>query len=238
MSADPRPVVAVLLAGGTGTRMGAERPKQLLELAGRTILEHSLRAFHEHPQVDEVLVVMAPGHLGAAEELAARYPRTSAVLEGGETRSDSTRAALMHLGDGDRLVLVHDAARPLVSAQVITDCLAGLREHPAVLVAVPATDTIVEVGSDETVRDVPARAGLWRVQTPQGFRCDVLRAAYAAAAADPDFVATDDASVVFRYLPDHTVGVVAGEERNIKVTTPLDLRLAEALLDSDDDRAG
>jgi 2-C-methyl-D-erythritol 4-phosphate cytidylyltransferase len=233
MSAETLPVVAVLLAGGTGARMGADQPKQLLELRGRTILEHSLIAFHGHPGVDEILVVMAADHLAAAQEVAAGYPKVRGVIEGGGTRSESTMRALDHLGDRDCLVLVHDAARPLVSAAVIGRCLEGLAEHPAVLVAVPATDTMVEVDADETVRSVPRRSSLRRVQTPQGFRSHVLRSAYAAAEADPDFVATDDASVVFHYLPGHSVCVVAGEERNLKVTTPLDLTIAEALLGAD-----
>jgi len=233
MSAEFLPVVAVLLAGGTGARMGSDQPKQLLELGGRTILEHAIVAFHEHPGVDEVLVVMAADHLAAAERVAAGYSKVSGVVEGGGTRSDSTMRALERLGDRECLVLVHDAARPLVSADVIARCIEALAAHPAVLVAVPATDTMVEVDADETVRSVPPRSSLRRVQTPQGFRSDVLRSAYAAAGADPDFVATDDASVVFHYLPGHSVGVVAGEERNLKVTTPLDLRLAEALLRAD-----
>jgi 2-C-methyl-D-erythritol 4-phosphate cytidylyltransferase len=183
--------------------------------------------------VDEILVVMAADHLAAAQEVAAGYPKVRGVIEGGGTRSESTMRALDHLGDRDCLVLVHDAARPLVSAAVIGRCLEGLAEHPAVLVAVPATDTMVEVDADETVTSVLRRSSLRRVQTPQGFRSDVLRSAYAAAEADPDFVATDDASVVFHYLPGPSVGVVAGEERNLKVTTPLDLTIAEALLGAD-----
>lgn len=230
MSAPSVPVVAVVLAGGSGSRFGAERPKQLLEIAGRTVLEHSVRAFDRHPRVDEVLVVMARDYVAQAEDLVSGCSKVSGVIEGGASRSESTMAALSHLGDRECLVLVHDAARPLVSERVISGCIDALAEHPAVLVAVPATDTMVEVGADDTVRSVPERASLRRVQTPQGFRSDVLRAAYAAAAADPDFIATDDASVVFRYLPDHSVGIAAGEERNLKITTPEDLRLAEALL--------
>ena len=233
MSAETVPVVAVLLAGGVGSRMGSDQPKQLLELGGRTVLEHSLTAFHEHPDVDEVLVVMAGDHLAAAEQVAAGHPKVTGVVEGGRTRSESTMRALERLGDRECLVLVHDAARPLVSAEVIGRCIEALVDHPAVLVAVPATDTMVEVDADETVRSVPPRSSLRRVQTPQGFRSDVLRSAYAAAEADPDFVATDDASVVFHYLPGHSVAVVAGEERNLKVTTPLDLQLAESLLRAD-----
>jgi len=222
--------VAVLLAGGTGSRTGLEMPKQLVEVGGRTVLEHALRALHDHPQVDDVVVVMAPGHLDAARAVAAGYPKVSAVLPGGTTRTASTLAALAHLGDEDCLLLLHDAARPLLPQRVIDDCLAALADHGAVATAVPSTDTVFEVGPQGTITGVPARAGLRRAQTPQGFRSDVLRRAYASAGADPDFVATDDCSVVHHYLPEVPVAVVDGDEVNLKVTSRLDLAVVEALL--------
>lgn len=222
--------VAVLLAGGTGSRTGLGLPKQLVEVGGRTLLEHALRALHAHPQVDDVVVVMAPGHLDAARAVAAGYPKVSAVLPGGATRTASTLAALAHLGDEDCLLLLHDAARPLLTQRIIGDSLAALADHDAVATAVPSTDTVLEVGPGGTLTGVPARAGLRRAQTPQGFRSDVLRRAYAAAAADPDFVATDDCSVVHRYLPEVPVAVVDGDEVNLKVTSRLDLMIVEELL--------
>jgi len=231
MDESPRPRrVAVLLAGGTGTRTGLDVPKQLAVVGGRTVLEHSLRALHEHPDIDEVLVVMAAGHLDAAREVVDGYGKVSAVLPGGETRTASTLAALAHLGDADCWVLLHDAARPLLPARVVTDCLAALADHGAVATAVPSTDTVFEVGPDGTISGVPSRATLRRAQTPQGFHADVLRRAYAVAAGDPDFVATDDCSVVHHYLPDVPVAVVAGDEANRKITTTLDLVLVEELL--------
>lgn len=224
--------VGVLLAGGTGVRVGLDRPKQLVDLAGRSLLEHSLHTLHEHPGVDEVVVVMAPGHLDPAREIASRHPRVSAVLPGGATRTASTLAALDHLADREEEchLLLHDAARPLLSARIVTDCLAALATYAAVATVVPSTDTVFEVGDDGTIAGVPPRDGLRRAQTPQGFHAGVLRRAYALAAADPAFVATDDCTVVHRYLPDVPVGVVAGDERNLKVTTALDLVVVEALL--------
>jgi 2-C-methyl-D-erythritol 4-phosphate cytidylyltransferase len=222
--------VAVLLAGGTGSRTGLELPKQLVEVGGRTVLEHALRALHDHPRVDDVVVVMTPGHLDAARTVAAGYPKVSAVLPGGETRTASTLAALAHLGDEDCLLLLHDAARPLLTQRIVGDCLAVLADHGAVATVIASTDTVFEVGPDGTISGVPARAGLRRAQTPQGFRSDVLRRAYAAAAADPDFVATDDCSVVHHYLPDVRVAVVEGDEVNLKVTSRLDLAIVAELL--------
>lgn len=239
---EPRRRVAVLLAGGTGTRIGAAvsggLPKQLLEVAGRTLLEHSLRALHDHPDVDAITVVMSAGHLDAARAIVERggyAGKVTAVVAGGRTRSDSTVAALATLPDEPCLVLVHDAARPLVTARIISDCFESLASYPVVNVAVESADTIVTVDGDGRVRDTLDRSVLRRVQTPQGFRSEVLREAYALAAADPDFTATDDCGVVMRYLPDQPVVVVPGDERNLKVTTPVDLQVVDALLSRADD---
>lgn len=238
MDQSQRTCVAVLLAGGVGKRAGLGMPKQFAELRGRTILEHSLGALHDHPQVDGVLVVMAPGFVDAARVITAAYPQVLDVIEGGTERSDSTVRALdwleqlshagPHVGD----VLIHDAARPLLSAEVITRCVAALETHEAVGIGVPSSDTIFHTDQAGALLDVPPRQSLWRAQTPQGFRLATLQAAYDVALADPDFVATDDCSVVHRYLPDITVHVVDGDERNIKVTGPLDLAIAEVLLGS------
>lgn len=224
--------VAVVLAGGVGARMGLGVPKQLVEVAGRTILEHSVAAFDRHPAIDEVLVLMTTGHVEAARELVARagFRKVSRVLEGGTTRNDTTRRALDAVGDQECNLLFHDAVRPLVTERIIADCVAALEHHLAVNVAIPSTDTILEVGADETVRQIPSRDRLRRAQTPQGFRASVIRAAYERAASDPGFAATDDCGVVLRYLPEVPIVVVPGDSRNIKVTEPMDLYLAERLL--------
>ncbi len=238
MAPDPSTsVVAVLLAGGVGARMGVDRPKQLLEIGGRTILEHGQAALHDHPAVTEVVIVMAPGHLDVAQSLAERHPKVSAVVEGGESRADSTRRALDAIGERDGLVLVHDAARPLVSERIISDCIAALLDHDAVAVAVPSTDTILEVDADGFVRSIPPRTTMQRAQTPQGFRIAVLRNAFEKAAADPGFEATDDCGVVLRYRPDARIAVVAGDEANLKVTRPGDVAIAEQWLRSSGGRA-
>lgn len=223
----------MLLAGGIGARVGGDLPKQLVEVAGRPLLEHSLATFHAHDAIAEVLVVMAPAHLAAAEALVSSYPKVRAVLPGGATRSDSTLVALAELAD-DELVLFHDAARPLVTARMIDDCLAALATDDAVGTVVESADTVWQVDADGHLAGIPSRAGLRRVQTPQGFRAGTLRAAYDVALADPAFEATDDCAVVFRYTPAVRVALVPGEERNLKVTTPSDLRVAEALLSEDE----
>jgi 2-C-methyl-D-erythritol 4-phosphate cytidylyltransferase len=227
--------VAVILAGGVGTRVGLDIPKQLIKVAGHTILEHTLATINAHPLVDEVIVMMAQGHLDAVHTIVrdGDYTKVTQVLEGAETRNGTTLRALDALyssGAGDDAkVLFHDAVRPLLSPRIITDCFEALETYDAVDVAIPSADTIIEVDADNVIRNIPPRANLRRGQTPQAFRAGVIRAAYAVAADDPDFQATDDCSVVLRYSPDVPIWVVAGEERNMKVTEPIDVYLADKL---------
>jgi 2-C-methyl-D-erythritol 4-phosphate cytidylyltransferase len=224
-------MVAVILGGGTGTRFGAALPKQLLILNGRTLVEHCVAAFSAAPGIDEILLVMPPAYHDEAMRMVGG--QVSAIIEGGTARSDSVRNALAHIGarhdPADTGVLIHDAARPLVTQQIIADCAAALHQHDAIGTAVPTSDPILVV-TDRVIADVPPRESLYRAQTPQCFRLEVIARAHALAAADPDFTPTDDCGVVLRYLPGIPVHIVAGSERNIKVTYPSDLPVAEALL--------
>jgi ribitol-5-phosphate 2-dehydrogenase (NADP+) / D-ribitol-5-phosphate cytidylyltransferase len=223
--------IAVLLAGGVGVRIGLDIPKQLLKVAGKTLLEHTIAVLDRHPLVDEVVVMMAPGHLDAVRAIVRNggYDKVNAIEEGGQTRNETTQRALAAIGDDESHVLFHDAVRPLLSARIITECFEALEEHPAVDVAIPSADTIIEVGPDNTIREIPPRAALRRGQTPQAFRSSVIRRAYALADQDPTFEATDDCTVVLRYLPDEPIWVVRGDERNMKVTDPIDVYIADKL---------
>lgn len=248
-------VVAVVLAGGTGTRVGLSVPKQLLKVAGRSIIEHTIAALHESPLIDEILVLMAPGHLDAVRALVrdGRYPKVSQILEGSGTRNDTTRAAIAALtatlGEQDCHILLHDGVRPLVSQKIIEANLAALATYDAVDTAIPSADTVIAVhpGGNE-IADVPDRSTLRRGQTPQSFRLSVLREAYERAGEDPGFAATDDCTVVLRYLPGIRIAVVPGEQSNLKITEPIDVHVADKLfqlassqpsveLDADDLRA-
>lgn len=224
---------AVLLAGGVGTRVGLDIPKQLIRIAGSSILEHTLATFDGHPEVDEIVIMMAPGHLDAVRAIVrdGGYRKVVAILEGAETRSGTTMRALDALDaePSDRKVLLHDAVRPLVSRRIVSDCYAALDRYQAVDVAIPSADTIVEITAENTIASVPRRASLRRGQTPQGFRLSVIREAYARAMRDPAFEATDDCTVVLRYLPEVPIWVVPGDERNMKVTDPIDIYLADKL---------
>ena len=223
--------VAVLLAGGVGTRVGLDFPKQLIKIAGKTILEHTLAVLDAHPAVDEIIVLMAPGHLDAVRAItkSGGYSKVTQILEGADTRNGTTQRALEALGTDECNVLFHEAVRPLVSGRIIQECFDALLTHQAVDVAIPSADTIIEVNDDDTIRDIPPRASLRRGQTPQAFTASVIKAAYVHAGQDPDFVATDDCTVVLRYLPDVPIHVVRGDERNMKVTEPIDVYLADKL---------
>jgi 2-C-methyl-D-erythritol 4-phosphate cytidylyltransferase len=239
-------MVAVVVGGGVGQRLGAGMPKQLLTLGGRTLVEHCVAAFEAAPGVDEIVVVMAHRYTEPVERLVDErgFGKVSGVIEGGASRPESVRAALAAIaasvggpgaggagvdGLGDLGVLLHDAARPLVDQRIIADCVAALDEHEAAGVAVPASDTMV-VTQDGVMVSMPSREGLLRCQTPQCFRLPVIALAHERAAADPGFSPTDDCGVVLRYLPEVPVHVVPGSERNIKVTYRQDLAVAEALL--------
>lgn len=216
--------VALILAGGRGTRLGADTPKQFLTLGGKTVLRRAVEAFLDHPAVDRVRVVIAAGdrprHDAALSGLAVMEP----VL-GGASRQESARRGLESLcGFPPRLVLIHDAARPFPDPDTIERTVRALERHPAAAPALPFTDTVKEVHGGLVSRTVD-RFRLQSVQTPQGFRFPQILAAHRAAAARE---ATDDAAVAEQAGLE--VSLVAGSKANMKITTDDDLVLARRLL--------
>ena len=219
--------VAILLAGGSGHRYGADCPKQFVRIEERTVLEHSLAAFEQSPHIDAVVVVSHPQHLDEVRQLlpASQHPKLRAVVAGGAERQDSTLNALRALEQVTDLpleqlrILIHDAVRPAVSQTVIERVCTALDTHAAVNLVVPVTDTLLEIDENGS-----------RVQTPQGFQAATLQHAYDVALTDPNFQATDDCGVVFRYLPDVKIALVEGEQSNIKLTYPEDYHVLHHLL--------
>ena len=228
--------VAVILAAGSGSRTGLSTPKQFLPLGGKTVLEHSVQTFNDHPGIDEVVIVTATEFIERVRAIVKTngWTKVSAVLPGGKERFDSSLAAVRHFEDNpDTVMLFHDAARPLVSERIISDAIKAMEKYDAVDVAIPAVDTIVQCNREGThMESVQDRNLLWRMQTPQGFRQRTIEEAYRIALQDPQFTATDDCGTVLRYLPDVKVGIVRGSERNIKLTYADDLSLLEFLLSS------
>ena len=237
-TAQTTPVVAVVLAAGSGLRFDPANPKQLVSLAGTPIVGWSIAAFERNPRVTDILVVVNAQVRQAVEQLiaAAGYTKVQAVIDGGAERSDSTEAALRMLADhgvpADAKVLIHDSVRPFVSQAQIDGCIDALDEFKAATVACPSTDTILltqDLGDRETVVQVPERRHSFRAQTPQAFRFETIRTAYDLAADDPDFRPTDDTHVVVDYLPNEPVAIVGGSPLNMKVTTQDDMPFAQLI---------
>jgi len=212
---------AVLVAAGEGTRLGADRPKAFVGLGDEVLLARSLRMLEDHPALDGVVVVVPEGWEEPAtllaDELAAG--KVAAAVTGGASRAESVAAGLAAVPDEADLIVVHDAARPFASAELLSRVLAALGEAEGAVPGVPVTDTVKRVDGGRVVETLD-RAHLVAVQTPQGFHAGVLRAAYDRA-GDRLAAATDCAALV--EATGATVTVVTGEHANLKVTTPDDL---------------
>lgn len=218
----PLAVGAVVPAAGLGVRLGPGAPKALRDLAGEPLLVHAVRGLRASPEVGPVVVAAPAAEVEAVSRLLAAYDVV--VVAGGAQRQDSVRLALAALPGQVELVLVHDAARCFVPASVVTAVIAALRAGAGAVVPVlPVTDTVKQVEGDRVLSTVD-RSALRAVQTPQGFRREVLEKAHAAGGA----AATDDAGLVESL--GETVTTVPGSEEAFKITRPLDLLLAEAVL--------
>ena len=217
---------AVIPAAGSGVRMKSSMPKQYLPLCGIPVLAHTLRAFDGHERCVEI--VIATSDRRVLSEMLAAYPCSTPVrvVDGGARRQDSVFAAVNACPDDDSILLIHDAARPLISREEISAVLEAMLEYDAALLAVPVTDTIKMV-HEEFVVSTPDRRTLWIAQTPQAARAGQFRKAFRAAASD-DATVTDDAAAL-----EHIgvrVAVVRGSGTNMKITTEADLAVAESIL--------
>ena len=231
--------IAVILAGGIGARVGGNTPKQLLPLQdGKSVLEHAVGAFEQSPHIDEVCIVMHPDYIAHAEQmlLANAWQKVRHIIPGGKERWESSVQAIRRLGDeakGEQVnLLLHDAARPFVSQEIIANVCEALEEHEAVTVAIPSTDTVYEM-VDGRVARIPQRSTIMRAQTPQAFRLELIAEAYQKAlgvdicdeqaCAACHLPATDDCGVVFNHLPEVSIQIVEGEEQNKKITFKEDI---------------
>lgn len=228
--------IAVILAGGIGARIGGRTPKQLLPLSdGRSVLEHSVKAFERAACIDEIGIVMHKDYIEQAQEIVHRngWQKEAFVVAGGSERWESSVNALREIERRNMQqesinVLLHDAARPFVSGRIIADVCHALEQQEAVTVAIPATDTIYatrEHNGDIAVEDIPNRARLMCAQTPQGFRFPVIAEAYRLALQDPHLRATDDCGILQHYRPDIPICIVTGEAANRKITYKEDLNI-------------
>jgi 2-C-methyl-D-erythritol 4-phosphate cytidylyltransferase/2-C-methyl-D-erythritol 2,4-cyclodiphosphate synthase len=215
-------VTAIIAAGGSGRRLGSSTPKQLLDVAGQSMLARSVGAFDRHPQVDDVIVALPVDLVDTARGIVGKVAGPIKFVAGGASRQDSVARAFELVEERTDIVLVHDAARPFVSAELITRAIAAAAAHGAAIAAVPATDTVKRVTPDASapvIVETLRREAIYLAQTPQAFRRAVLQDAVALGRTGID--ATDEAGLAER--AGHTVRVVEGDRGNVKITTAADL---------------
>jgi 2-C-methyl-D-erythritol 4-phosphate cytidylyltransferase len=218
----PLRVVAIVPAAGRGLRMNHHLPKQYLPLGGKPIVARTLLGLQSFAVIDEIF-------LYCEREIVRKYGLTKVcqVIEGGERRQDSVYNALEKIGGGAGLIVIHDGVRPFLAESILMEAVAQATVHKAAVVAVPITDTVKVAKQHGFIRKTLSREDLWAVQTPQVFEYGLILEAHREARKD-NFLATDDASLLERM--GHPVKVVEGSTENIKITTPEDLIMAEAIL--------
>lgn len=223
-------IALIIPAAGTGERLDEEVPKPFIEVAGKTILEHTIARFMELPDVKQVIVATSKAYVATASSILKQaVPETVYTLcvEGGTERQHSIFNALQQVVDVE-LIAVHDAVRPFIVPEIISRCIKAAAEKGGAVVGVKAKDTIKAVDGKRFIIDTPEREYLWQAQTPQIFKKNVLLQAYTKA-LEEGFLGTDDASLVERL--GHPVVMVEGERDNFKITYPIDLKLATLLLE-------
>lgn len=225
--------IAVILAGGTGSRLGAGIPKQFFKIAGKTVIEHTVDVFENNHLIDEIAIVVNELYVSTIEEIVLNNPwkKVRKILKGGQERYHSSLAAINAYAEfPDYNLIFHDSVRPLINQRILNDTIKALEKYNAVDVAIPTADTIIQVTeSGELIQCVPKRPLLRRGQTPQAFRLTTIRKAYEIALKDPTFVSTDDCGTVVKYLPEEKVYVVKGDESNMKLTYKEDTFLLDKL---------
>lgn len=220
---------AIVLAAGSGKRMEQAVPKQYMDICGKPLMAYCLETFQKS-QVTEIVVVVAPGEIDYVKHnIIEKYgiTKTVAIVEGGEERYNSVYAGLSAVNGG--YVLIHDCARPFVSVDIIHRCMSSVTLYESCVVGMPTKDTVKLADTKRKVLSTPDRATTWIVQTPQCFEYELIKGAYDKLIAVADTSITDDAMVVEK-ATDHSVHMIEGSYTNVKITTPIDVAFAEAVI--------
>lgn len=229
---DKQKVGVIIPAAGKGTRIGGTESKQFLELRGKPIIVHTLQRFQDCTEIYTILVAVEPSYREKLLQLIDEYrlSKVSKIVDGGAERQDSVRNCLGALKkDPVDIVVIHDAVRPFVTQSIIISVVKAVKSTGAAIAGVRVKDTIKIAGENRIIRETPARERLWIAQTPQAFTFELLAKAFEEAAA-ANFTGTDDSSLVERL--GIGVVVVEGDYRNIKITTPEDMQIAEFIAES------
>jgi 2-C-methyl-D-erythritol 4-phosphate cytidylyltransferase len=225
-------IAAIIAAAGVGKRMGHQLPKPYLPLAGKPILAHTLKVFEATPEIREVTLVVHPDDLDYCQDnVIARFnfKKVLRLVPGGKERQDSVYHALKALKNEEELeiVLVHDGVRPFVAPEMVRQVIDAARRYGGAVLGLPAHDTLKKVDAECMVCQTLDRKDIWQIQTPQAFQASLLRRAFTEAYSR-DFYGTDEASLLEELHK--TVAVIPGSPFNLKITTPDDLQLAEAIM--------
>lgn len=230
-------VYGVILAGGKGTRMGnVEKPKQFMEIGGRPIIVHTIEKFILNSEFEKILVLSPKQWIKHTEDLIRKYiPEAGRiqVIEGGVTRNETIMNAIayldeLHLLDENTIIVTHDSVRPFLTHRILEENIRYAREYGACDTVIPATDTIVESKDNQMITNIPDRAIMYQGQTPQSFKAEHLRRIYQSLSEEEKEILTDACKILV--IKGEKVHLVEGEESNIKITYPYDMRVAEALL--------
>lgn len=223
-------IYALILAAGTGTRFSNEEPKQFIRIAGKTVLEHTIEIFEKNDLIDEIVVVTLPSHKKIIKKIIIKnnYKKIKKLLNGGNSRKESSFVGIDSIKDENSIVLIHDSVRPFLSNKIIANCIDALKKYDAVDVAIQASDTIIKVDTDKIIESIPDRKFMMRGQTPQCFKTRVIKKAHQLAIKNGDNNFTDDCGLILKYKLGK-IFVVNGEEKNIKITYPEDIFLADKL---------
>lgn len=216
----------IILASGTGERIGNKTPKQFIEIKGKTILEHTISVFEKNKKTDRIILVVHRDYLEFCKNF--KFKKLYKVIEGGKKRQDSSRLGVNLINEDDAKVLIHDAARPFIKDEIINNCYDALDKYNAVNTGVESTDTIIEINENNIITNIPKRSSLLRCQTPQGFRCSLIKKAHKIA-LEKNLEVTDDTGLIVLLNLDR-VFVVKGDIENIKITYPDDIKTAEEKL--------
>jgi len=222
-------ITAVILAGGTGERMGEDVPKQFLPLEGKPLIAHSVAAFEEHPLVSDIVIVCCESHMDMMKNIVDKSvsKKISKIIPGGDTRQESSFMGVNSSPEGTAYVLIHEAARPLLTTDVIDSVISSAKEIGAAGPVIDAEDTII-IQKDALIENIPERKNVKRVQTPQAFRHDLILKAHEWALENGVKDSTDDCGLVLAMGEE--VGIARGEVSNIKITSKKDLAIAEEIL--------
>ena len=226
--------IAIILAGGKGTRMGiVDQPKQFIDIYGKPIVVHTIEAFDIHEQIDAIAVVCLKEWHEDIKIWTRKFElnKVKWIVDGGATRQESVLAGLKAIEEdvkSDDIVVIHDAARPLISHRIIVNNIEGAKEYGAVDTVIPATDTIIQSKDDSTISAIPVRKELYLGQTPQSFKYSIIMDAHKSAAKSKLQDSTDDCRVVLNY--GEKVHLVSGDKLNFKITTMEDLLLLKSII--------